>query len=373
MKVLFLSVSVISIFGIAVAAPSPSPADIALKIEISKKKVEEEELSRRKILSALYEVNRKLRRTVSDKSKLRVERIGVEENVRRVSDKLSELEATSRQMKTQLAERLKMLHRLGGASFARILFSAGSSSQLDRNLKILGAISSRDGDAIKDYQRTLTEISNRKTRLAQRAEQLKTLEQQLREKEKRFLVEQGLKNRLLNGVRKKHLFALQDLTKLKEQTRLAGFEDEGLLDSLLKPSFSEQKGKLPSPVEKGLISRRFGVEKAGENSWTVVHKGMRWSAPRGTRVQSVYDGTVVWVGSVSTAGQSVIVDHGDHYYTVYSELENPMVQEGQEVRTHDTLALVGQSRLEEESGLHFEIRHFSEPDDPQGWMKGTQL
>ncbi|HRO66152.1 MAG TPA: peptidoglycan DD-metalloendopeptidase family protein [Pseudobdellovibrionaceae bacterium] len=372
MKTWLLLFTIIGISGQGLAA-APTPEELAHRIELSKKKVEEEELSRRKILSALYEINRKLRRTVSEKSKLRVERIGVEENVRRIGEKLTTLEETSAQMKAQLAERLKTLHRLGGASFARILFSAGSSSQLDRNLKILGAISARDRDAIKDYQRTLKEISSRKTRLAQRAEQLKTLEEQLREKERRFLAEQNLKSRLLNGVRKKHLFALQDLKKLKEQTRQAGFEDEGLLDTLLKPSFSEQKGKLPPPVSKGMISRGFGVEKAVENSWTVVHKGMRWSAPRGTQVRTVYDGTVVWVGSISTSGQSVIVDHGDHYYTVYSELENPMVQEGQEVRANETLALVGRSGLEEEPGLHFEIRHFSEPDDPQAWMKGTQL
>lgn len=372
MRVLGLLV-LATIFSAGAWAATPTPEDLAHRIELSKKKIEQEELSRRKILSALYEVNRKLRKTVSEKSKLRVERIGVEENGRRIGEKLASLEEVSTRMKAQLAERLKTLHRLGGASFARILFSAGSSSQLDRNLKILGAISSRDRDAIKEYQRTLNEISSRKTRLAQRERQLKDLEERLREKEARFLVEQNLKNKLLNGARQKHLFALQDLKKLKEQTRLAGFEDEGLLDTLLKPSFSEQKGKLPSPVAHGWISRRFGVEKAGENSWTVVHKGMRWSAPRGTKVQSVYDGTVAWVGAVSNSGQSVIVDHGDHYYTVYSELENPMVQEGQEVRANDVLALVGQSRLEEEPGLHFEIRHFSEPDDPQAWMKGTQL
>ena len=75
MRVLGLLV-LATIFSAGAWAATPTPEDLAHRIELSKKKIEQEELSRRKILSALYEVNRKLRKTVSEKSKLRVERIG---------------------------------------------------------------------------------------------------------------------------------------------------------------------------------------------------------------------------------------------------------------------------------------------------------
>lgn len=348
-------------------------SEMAEKIESSKKEIENEELARRKVLSALYGINQKLRKTVSEKAKLRTERMSVENSVMKITERLKSLEDVAGQKKALLAEKLRVMHRLGGASLVRILFSATSASQLDRNIKILGIISERDRDAIRDYQRSLQEISRRHTRLAARASQLDYLEQQMKEREERFLLEQGLKNRILSGIKKKHLFALKNLHQLKEQTRRAGFEDPSLLDALLRPSFGEQRGQLIPPIKAGVLNRKYGIEKSEDSLWTISQKGIRWLAPLGTGVHAVFDGRVAWVGQIENAGHTVILDHGDHYYTVYSELDQPQVLVGQNVRKNQLIAEVGRSAIEDDPGMQFEIRHFSEPDDPQLWMKGITL
>lgn len=367
------SLLVLAFLFLTVSAWAETAEQRAARLESIRQKVEKEEKTRRQILSALYEINRKMRRTVSKTAKLEIERKGVEENLRRVEEHLRELEQVSEEMKMRLAERLRVLHRLGGASMARILFSSGSSSQLERNLKILGAISTRDREAIQDYQKNLDEIRKRRERLAERRNQLRNLSAELEKQKQQLAKDQGLKQKLLKGVQKKHLFALKDLQKLKEQTRRAGFEDTTLLDSLLRPSFFEQRGQLPTPISNGQLVRTFGVEKAGENSWMIMNKGLRWAAPKGSPVQAVFSGRVAWVGRIGEQGETVILDHGDHYYTVYSELTSVRVEVGQEVQAQEILAAVGGSHLEDQAGLHFEIRHFSEPDDPQQWMKGTIL
>jgi septal ring factor EnvC (AmiA/AmiB activator) len=70
-------------------------------------------------------------------------------------------------------------------------------------------------------------------------------------------------------------------------------------------------------------------------------------------------------------GQTLIVDHGDHYYTVYSHNETISVNVGDEVGQNQVVATVGSNPELSRDGIYFEVRHFSEPYDPQSWMKGS--
>ena len=84
----------------------------------------------------------------------------------------------------------------------------------------------------------------------------------------------------------------------------------------------------------------------------------------GSKVKSVFAGTVAFVGSLAGYGKTLVIDHGDHYYTVYSHTDSISVGEGDEVAQNQIIASSGE-------GLYFEVRHFSEPYDPSSWIKGT--
>ncbi|MBX2988249.1 MAG: peptidoglycan DD-metalloendopeptidase family protein [Bdellovibrionaceae bacterium] len=358
-------------------APTSRPAvpvleKIAENIEKSRQKIEKEELKRRQVLSALYEINKKMRQTVSEKSKMRAERNSLEDNIGRLSERVNELDETSKKLQTRLAERLRTIHRLGGPSTARMLLSASSSSQLDRDLKIMGLIATRDRDLIREYQAVRREVGQKRERLAQRKSRLQNIERGLKSRETRLASEQNLKSRLLDGIRRKKIFALRNIQELKDQTKEYAVADDAVLDLLLRPSFAEEKGRLNSPVS-GVLKRDFGMEKSHEQSWMIAHKGVRWAVPAGQPVRAVFSGSVAWVGQVPGLGQAVILDHGDHYYSVYGETQNVRVRPGDEVRREQVIASVGAARGGQGAGLHFEIRHFSEPEDPKTWMKGTAL
>jgi septal ring factor EnvC (AmiA/AmiB activator) len=368
------------------AASEPGPAEqavdksgenrkleqISAELEKSRLKIEAEDLNRRKVLSALYSLNQKIRKTVSEKGKMQGERTALEDHIQRLSRRIEELDGRSDKLKTHLAERLKAIHRLGGPSLARILLSASSSAQLDRNLKILGVLAAKDRDVIREYQSVRDEVRLKRTKLAQRANRLKEIEGGLKDREAQFLAEQKMKSRLLDGIRKKKIFALKNLQELKDQAMKDNFTDDAVLDLLFKPSFADEKGRLKQPVD-GVLVRRFGIEKSPDHFWSLSHKGLRWATKPGQSVKSVFDGTVAWTGNVPGFGKSIIVDHGDHYYSVYGQAGEIRVQAGQEVQRDQVIAVVGPGGGGEGSGLHFEIRHFSEPEDPQTWMKGTSL
>ncbi|HWU42452.1 MAG TPA: peptidoglycan DD-metalloendopeptidase family protein, partial [Bdellovibrio sp.] len=142
-----------------------------------------------------------------------------------------------------------------------------------------------------------------------------------------------------------------------------------IFDLLFKPSFLDQKGELPRPAN-GVVTRKFGLMKGQDHPYTLSNKGIFISAAQGSPILSVFEGKVSFVGQIPGFGTTLIVDHGDHYYTVYGHATNVRVNVGDEIAQAQVIASTGTPSLEDPSGVYFEIRHFSEPYDPQLWMKG---
>jgi murein hydrolase activator len=65
----------------------------------------------------------------------------------------------------------------------------------------------------------------------------------------------------------------------------------------------------------------------------------------------------------------LIIDHGDHYYTVYAHLEEVFKIKGDRVEKDEVIATVGDSGSLMGPGLHFEVRHHGKPMDPLQWIK----
>lgn len=355
-----------------IAALASAPEDVgrlARDFEATKKSLEDAELKQRQVLSALYQLNKKIKKIVLERGEMSQQRAFLEVNVRSLASKVEELDQTARQHRTLLAERLRAMYKLGGPSIAQFLFSSSSSASLERNLKILGIVAGRDLDLIKNYTKDLKELEAKKRSLAQKLENLKVVEAKIVVQEKALRKEQDLKGRLLDGIRRNKLFAINKINGLREKSLQYNIDDSGLFDLLFKPSFADRKGELPAPVQ-GMILRKFGLMKGEEHPYTLSYKGIFIAAAQGSDIKSVFGGKVSYVGTLPGFGTTLIVDHGDHYYSVYSHAQEVKVKQGDEITGSQVLAQVGAPTQEGASGLYFEIRHFSEPYDPQQWMKG---
>ena len=66
-------------------------------------------------------------------------------------------------------------------------------------------------------------------------------------------------------------------------------------------------------------------------------------------------------------GNLLIIDHGDAYLSIYGNNEALLKQVGQAVQGGDTVATVGNTGGNPESGLYFEIRRQGQPIDPLSW------
>ncbi|MNJ91212.1 Murein hydrolase activator EnvC precursor [compost metagenome] len=368
---ILVSISLVSSVRVAIShAAAPQDVDaIAKDFEKTKKTLEEAELKQRRVLSALYQINKKIKKIVTDRGNLSQQRSLLEVNIKSLEQKVSEIEGRTKSQKALLAERLRVIYKLGGQSLARLLLSSASSSEVERNLKILGIVAQRDLELVKNYSRDLQDLQSRKKILAQRLDSLKTVEEKIVRQEKNLVSEQIVKNKILDGIRKSRLFAINKINGLREKSLQFNLEDAGLFDLLFKPSFADHKGTLPHPTE-GPIVKRFGLIKGQDHPYTLNHKGIFISASPGAPVKSVFGGTVSYVGDLPGFGKTLIIDHGDHYYTVYAHTDEIKVSLGEEISQAQVVASAGVPAMEKPSGLYFEIRHFSEPYDPQQWMKG---
>jgi septal ring factor EnvC (AmiA/AmiB activator) len=135
-------------------------------------------------------------------------------------------------------------------------------------------------------------------------------------------------------------------------------------DSATGGDFARLKGQLRLPV-RGDVIGRFGANRAGGGTW----KGIFIQADNGSEVRAVADGKVVFSEWLRGFGNLLIIDHGNQYLSIYGNNESLLKQAGDVVRGGDTVAQVGATGGQPESGLYFELRHRGQPLDPLGWAR----
>lgn len=119
-----------------------------------------------------------------------------------------------------------------------------------------------------------------------------------------------------------------------------------------------------APPVQGEVQGRFGVGRPDGGAW----RGIVLRANEGTPVHVVAPGTVVYAQWLRGFGNLIIVDHGEQFMTVYGYNQSLQKQVGDKVKAGETIAAVGATGGQVESGLYFEIRHQGAPVDPAQWL-----
>ena len=127
-------------------------------------------------------------------------------------------------------------------------------------------------------------------------------------------------------------------------------------------------GTLDWPVE-GAIVYRFGrdtLPSGGIIRWN----GIGIAAEPGTRIKAVESGKVRLVGQFGTYGLTVVLEHGNGYYSVYSHLQSAAVKLGASLTRGETIGAVGGENSDYGPHLHFEIRGENQQAlDPTEWLR----
>lgn len=138
-------------------------------------------------------------------------------------------------------------------------------------------------------------------------------------------------------------------------------------EKALSGSFENNKGKLPWPLERGTISGRFGTHPHPMvPSVTVTNNGIDILTEKGASARAVFQGEVASIGSVYGL-KFVMVRHGG-YISVYANLDQVYVQQGQKVTTKQKIGRVYYDGEEDKTELQFQLWKGTEKINPEYWI-----
>lgn len=139
-------------------------------------------------------------------------------------------------------------------------------------------------------------------------------------------------------------------------------------EQMLSSNFVGNKGKLPWPVERGVISSSYGKHASVvSDKVTVTNNGIDIATTENAQARAVFEGEVASVTKLTGANTVVILRHGE-YFTVYSNLENVTVKRGDKVKTKQNIGMVHTNKTEGKTELHFELLKEQNRQNPANWL-----
>lgn len=139
-------------------------------------------------------------------------------------------------------------------------------------------------------------------------------------------------------------------------------------DRALAASFTSNKGKLPWPVEKGMVLKSFGTHQHPQfPNVTTNSSGVEIATNDDATVRSIFEGQIMSIQVIKGANKVVFIQHGD-YISVYSNLATVSVKKGEKVSTKQNIGTVAKSPTEGKTVLKFYIYKNKTKINPADWI-----
>ena len=137
---------------------------------------------------------------------------------------------------------------------------------------------------------------------------------------------------------------------------------------LLSDKFSSNKGKLPWPLEQGVIIQNYGKQKHKVfGNIETFNNGINIATNKNAVIRSVFDGKISRIFFIKGEGKAVLINHGE-FFTVYSGLEEVKVKLGDNILSKEEIGRVLTRENDNRTELHFEIWQGYDKQDPSLWL-----
>jgi septal ring factor EnvC (AmiA/AmiB activator) len=289
-----------------------------------------------------------------------------ENEARQVSARLTRIERA-------MSARARALYRAGELGAIPLLFSAGGLREFLGRVQALRMLLSHDAELLASHRRASAALLETRAAAARAAEQSRAAETALVERSRQLDEEYS----------RKHVLVMQrKASRTRERAALAELETAGRAleeavaalpaqpQAAFAPppgSFEKLRGRLPAPVDAP-IAQGFGRVVDDESRTATFRKGVEYAASEGTPVHAVAPGRVRYAGRFRGYGKTVILDHGDGYFSVASHLSETAVAVGDTLAARDVIGRVGDTGSLTGPQLYFELRRGGEALDPHDWL-----
>jgi len=136
----------------------------------------------------------------------------------------------------------------------------------------------------------------------------------------------------------------------------------------LAASFVANKGRLPWPVEKGIVTQKFGTQPHPVvRTTTIKSNGVTLSVPEGTEARSVFEGKVLNIVQFKRSNPIVLIQHGN-YITSYKNLSRVYVKKGDKIAAKQAIGQIFTNTDTGKTALQFSLFQNTTPQNPALWL-----
>ena len=279
-----------------------------------------------------------------------------------------------------------------GQSRLMFLFSSESFLQAYKRfqyLKQYAAFRKKQGILIAEKTQTLQALN--KTLLAQKARK-EALVKENRAEQNRLSEERLEQKELVTALKKRERSLESQIRKKQKQIAAYDKEIQRLIRAaiaasnkaagkgkaavftltpeaqLIGKNFTANKGKLPWPVEQGVVTLGFGTQTHPVVKTTKIQSnGVTIATPDNAEVRAVFKGKVMQVFSFKGSNPGVLIQHGN-YITSYSNLAEVYVKKGQTIEAKEVIGKVFTHPNTGKTELKFSVFQNTTPVNPKGWV-----
>lgn len=329
--------------------------------------------------SELSNIERQVETTGRIVSELDIQISALGSQIERITADLIVAEDALAEKRAILDHRLSEITKRGPLFAAQALLAAESFGQLLSRYKYLYLVSHQDRQLVRDVKALRDRVAeqrddllNVRTDLARRRdersvenERYRQLEQQRQRSLQNSQRDQRRTEQRLQQLARDEARVNDLIVALERRRRAAEAAGTARAPSRITTS---DLGQLDWPVT-GDIVYNFGRQQLPNNA-TIRRNGIGIATPSGTPVRTIAAGTVRIAQSLGTYGQSVVLDHGGGFYSMYAQLSDIAVRQGQTVEHGAVIGRSGGANTDEGPHLYFEIRgQNGQALDPIAWLR----
>ena len=367
------------------------------EINLTNQLLEETKKSKMLSLNELNMLQAKIRKRQNLIATLQKQIQNTDSRLQRTRNDLKKTQNELSKLKKEYGKMLVFANKnRNGLNKLMFLFAADDFNQAYRRLKYLQQYSSLRKRQIERMTTAQAQLNNQKTQLEEEkiektrlfddeqkqqvllsneqkqvdqtvrkiSDQEKKLQKDIRSKEQEALkLQRQIESIIAEEIRKAQNRKTENKTTSSD--KLSNLTPEEIQ---LSNSFTQNRGKLPWPVERGIISSRYGEQPHPVlKKVTIKNNGIDIATTAGSEARAVFDGVVVSVNRITPTNNAVILRHGD-YFTVYSNLEQTYVKRGDNVSTKQLLGSIHTDKSEGKTVIHFELWQNKNLVNPSLWL-----
>ena len=306
--------------------------------------------------------------------------------------------AEKQALQTYIQKRLTAYYQMGGIGLMNIIFSKKSLSELLSFQEYFQRMLQYDQVAISSYAAKIAELVQIRQRHEREKNRLQELVTKVKAKEEMLEATRQEKTTLLNRVKTEEKLYQQAVAEIQKAAAdlTASLEERHRQESTKPPvlqpnsakkqihkeqprqevpadhTFTSLKGILSPPVT-GTVATPHDLRQNKGDVTSPFAGGIDIITAENQEIRAVFAGEVIASGYLRGYGYMIIIDHGQHYYSLVSRAGELLKEEGTTVQMGEVIGLTGDSGTLLGEGLHFEIRRGSMNEDPLQWLDKEQL